>query len=434
MLVRAARFFRGFVRVSSPDHRAPRPGGDSRPGMSRATRVAVSSWLAIVIGLALLLPTAPALADSTPKQPAAEQGDPQTTAKDDGKKADKNTDKKTDKAADAPAKQTTQDDAKTDSPEKKESEKKKSFLSTLIKSASGDKTAEKGESDEKATDEKTGGEPASEAASVEVKVEVKPSAKDSRAKASDKKPAPTKKTATVARLRLAGSYPETPETASPFGAASRSLASLLTKFDELAEDKNVAAVLLEIETPDLGGGKLHEIRQAIARYRTSGKPIYAVLTSADANQYVLASACDEIIMPPPGVLLIPGVRAEVTFYKGLFDKLGIQFDVLAMGKYKGAGEPYSRTSMSKPLRESLEALVDHRYEWFVETVADDRKLEDYEIKTLIDRAMFTAQKAKKAGLVDRVVYVDKFVEQLPKRLKADNVKLVSAYQKKTQEI
>ncbi|HBO44429.1 MAG TPA: signal peptide peptidase SppA [Planctomycetaceae bacterium] len=105
-----------------------------------------------------------------------------------------------------------------------------------------------------------------------------------------------------------------------------------------------------------------------------------------------------------------------------------------MGRYKGAGEPYSRTSMSKPLRESLEALVDHRYAWFVETVAGDRKLEDYEVKTLIDRAMFTAQKAKKAGLVDRVAYVDAFVEQLPKRLKADKVKLVSAYQKKTQEI
>ena len=63
-------------------------------------------------------------------------------------------------------------------------------------------------------------------------------------------------------------------------------------------------------------------------------------------------------MPPSGVLIVPGVRAEMTFFKGLLDKLGLQFDVLKMGKYKGAAEPLSRKEMSKPLRESYEALVD----------------------------------------------------------------------------
>ena len=44
-------------------------------------------------------------------------------------------------------------------------------------------------------------------------------------------------------------------------------------------------------------------------------------------------------MPPSGMLIVPGVRAEVTFYKGLLDKLGLEFDALQMGKFKGAAEP-----------------------------------------------------------------------------------------------
>ena len=67
-------------------------------------------------------------------------------------------------------------------------------------------------------------------------------------------------------------------------------------------------------------------------------------------------------MPPSGMLILPGVRAEMTFYKGLLDKLGLQFDVLQMGKYKGAAEPITRTSMSEPLRESIEAIVDDTYD------------------------------------------------------------------------
>jgi protease-4 len=120
----------------------------------------------------------------------------------------------------------------------------------------------------------------------------------------------------------------------------------------------------------------------------------------------------------------------VTFYKGLLDKIGVKFEVLAMGKYKGAGEPYSRTKMSGPLRESLESLIDDRYEWMVQAIAKDRKLEDYEVKTIIDRALFTAAKAKEAGLIDRLAYADVFVQGMPKRLKVDEVKVVSAFQRR----
>jgi len=277
---------------------------------------------------------------------------------------------------------------------------------------------------------KTGKKASAGPATVKIGVKVQTSA----AKPQAKPTAAAKQKPVVVRLRLTGSYPEAPESPSPFAPQTRSLLSLLAKLKDLGEDKNVAAVVLEIETDGLGSGKIHEIREAIGRLRAKGKPVYAFLTSADGGRYLVASACDEVLMIPSGILMIPGVRAETMFYKGLLDKLGVQFQVLQMGKYKGAGEPMSRTSMSGPLRESIEAVVDDRYEWFVRSVAKDRKMEDYQVKTAIDQAFYMADGAKKAGLVDQVVYLDAFLAGLPKKLKVKDVKVVSAYKPRTVEV
>jgi protease IV len=126
---------------------------------------------------------------------------------------------------------------------------------------------------------------------------------------------------------------------------------------------------------------------------------------------------------------VPGVRAEVMFYKGLLDKLGLEFDALQMGKYKGAAEPMTRTSMSGPLRESMEAIVDDTYEDIVATLSTDRKLKDYQVKSLIDQGLFTAAAAKKAGLVDVVAYTDEFEDSLRAKL-GKNLEIVTNYKRK----
>ena len=242
-----------------------------------------------------------------------------------------------------------------------------------------------------------------------------------------------KQKVTVAQITLAGDYPEGPAAGGLFGELQPSLAKIVRRLEEAGEDKEVAAVWLRIEDVALGRGKLNELRCAIAKLRKTGKPVYAELGVADGSQYLLAAACDQIIMPPSGMLIMPGVRAEVTFYKGLLDKLGIQFDMMQMGKYKGAAEPFTRTSMSPPLRESFEALVDDTYEDLAASVAAGRGMKDYRVKTLLDQGLFTAADARKAQLIDQVVYADQFRDSLRKSLKADEINLVTDYKKTRME-
>jgi protease IV len=243
----------------------------------------------------------------------------------------------------------------------------------------------------------------------------------------EKKPA---KKPVVVLLTLKGEYPERAAAPGLFGELQPSLANLVQRMDAAAADKDVAAVWLKIESPAIGRGKICELRAAIARLRKAKKPVYAELTTASTGHYLLAAACEQIIMPPSGMLLIPGVRMEVSFYKGLLDKLGLQFDVLQMGKYKGAAEPLTRNEMSKPLRESLDAIVNNLYDELVATIGADRKMKDYKVKTLLDQGLFTATAAKKAGLVDELLYADQLRDAIKKALKADDVEIVTNYKKK----
>ena len=305
-------------------------------------------------------------------------------------------------------------DAKPKKDSETKSKAKKSSTDSQPKKAKAEKTASKKEDGSKKTEKSV-----EKRTAKKEKKQEKPAAKKAEPKV-----------LTVVQLTVKGALPEGPQPVEMFAERQTSLNTMISRIENAAEDDDVAALWLRIEGLQTGRGKLNELRQAIAQFRKSGKPVYAELAAGTTVDYLLASACDQVVMPPSGMLLMPGVRAEMTFYKGLLDKLGVKFEALQMGKYKGAAEPYTRSSLSEPLRESMEAIVDDVYDDIVTTIASDRKLEDYEVKTLFDRALFTAKSAKNAGLIDHVLYADQFEGTLRKQLKADEIKLVAGYKKK----
>jgi protease-4 len=325
-------------------------------------------------------------------------------------------------------KEESQKKADSDAPKKDAPKKEAAEAKPAEK---GDEAAQKKNAPEKSDDKaatKNNGE-AEKDEQKKAKDQEKSKGKDEKT-AGDKEPEQAK----LVVFTINGPYPEKPSSPGPFGSLQPSLSQVVERLDNAAGDDDVHAVLLKIEPAPLGPAAIAELRAAVDRVQEHDKPVYAEIESAMGLQYTLACGCDEVVMPPSGMLSLTGVRAEVTFFKGLLEKLGVDAEFLQMGKYKGAGEPYSRTEMSPPLRQSMEAVVDSLYEDLVRVVADDRGMETYRVKTLIDEGFFTAPAAKKAGLIDRTAYRDELEETIRKRLGAEELDVVTRYRKKEVEV
>ena len=200
------------------------------------------------------------------------------------------------------------------------------------------------------------------------------------------------------------------------------LFELFRLFQRVKQDDSVKGVLVRLSPVGAGWGKCQEIRDLIKGVRQAGKKVWVWLPLGTNKEYFLASAADEIIMPPAGFLLTMGLRAEITFMKGLFDKIGVEAEIIHVGDYKAAGEPYTRNEMSPEFREAMEQLIDDILDAYVDGVCSATKLKPAQFRKLLDGGPYHADTAKKAGLVDRVSYLDDFLAGIKKKNK---VKVVS---------
>lgn len=253
--------------------------------------------------------------------------------------------------------------------------------------------------------------------------------KNAKSEAAAEKETETKKVR-LARIVLEGSLAEAPTGGGLLGEIGTDLRKIIERIDKAAEDDEVAGLVLEIKDPALGPGRIHELRETIARFRKSGKKVHAYFESAYGGDYQLATACDAIYMPESGDITIPGVYAETTYFKGLFDKLGIKADFLHVGDAKGAAEPFTRKQMSEPVKENLTDMVDDLYNQMVEHIAVGRGLPAAKVKELIDQGLFVAAAAKEVGLVDDLVYEGELRDLLANEYSADELVYVVNYGRK----
>src|SRR5436190_22701977 len=223
----------------------------------------------------------------------------------------------------------------------------------------------------------------------------------------------------VLALKISGSLPDyVPD--DPFrrifGAQPQSLGSLLAQFRKAKVDKRITAVLLDIDISEVGWAKSEEIRDAITDFRSSGKPVYAYMETGLNKDYYIATACDKIFVPPPGELFTVGLAADVMFFRGSLDKLGVYPDVYQIGKYKSAGDTFTQKQMTDAHREYINSMLDDLFGRYVEGIAKARNKSVDEVKSLIDNAPYNAAQAKEAGMIDGALYHDDVEKELKKRL------------------
>lgn len=224
--------------------------------------------------------------------------------------------------------------------------------------------------------------------------------------ADDKEAAEKPQRVDWAHVKLSGSYAESQQMPGLFGDLTESLPVCLDRLRQAAEDKGIRGVILEIDGVATGWGKLHEIQTAIKAIRSTGKPVWARMTDVSTKDYLLAVTCDRILVPESATLMLTGLRAEVTFYKNLFDKLNVKADMLRVGAFKSAAEPYTRSEMSPEFRHEMEQLLDDYFQMILSQVAEGRGISMEAAEAAIDRGLLPAADARDLGLVDDLAYAD----------------------------
>jgi protease IV len=188
---------------------------------------------------------------------------------------------------------------------------------------------------------------------------------------------------------------------------------LVESLDRAAGDPKVTSVVLRVSfLPDVGWGRVQELRDAIVRFRKSGKPAYAHLEFCGNKEYYLASACTKIYAVPTAIMDVTGLRSETTFFKKTLDKLGVQAQFEGVGKYKNAPNQFTETGFTPPHREQMDALLDSLYGSYVAGLQSGRNKTPEQVQAMIDNGPYDGKQALEAGLVDELVYDDQLRDRL----------------------
>jgi len=236
-----------------------------------------------------------------------------------------------------------------------------------------------------------------------------PSAATEPAPAAQAKPRPIR----VAHIRLSGHVLESPGSFQLFGRfqPDRTLSGWLRRLAKARQDDGIEAVAIEIDSPHMNWAQAQELADAVERLDRE-KPVHAHIASGRPLELIVASAGREVAMDPAGTLYLIGLGMEVMFFRGTMDLLGIEPQMVQIGRFKGAAEPFTHTQPSAEFAEASRWLLDDLYAQLCEQIARQRGLETSRVAEAIDAGPLSAQAARSFGLVDRLIAKADWEQQL----------------------
>ncbi|MFM7478275.1 MAG: S49 family peptidase, partial [Microcystis aeruginosa] len=190
------------------------------------------------------------------------------------------------------------------------------------------------------------------------------------------------------------------------------LRQVIAAIEKATLDDNIVGLLLygRDNIGEYGYATLTEVRQALANFRQSGKKIIAYDMEWTEKEYYLASVAEKVIINPVGRMEINGLSSQQTFFADALEKYGVGVQVVKVGSFKGAVEPYTRQDLSVQNRQQLQTLLDTIWSNYGATVAKSRNLTPQQVQTISDtQGILEATTAKEAGFVDEVAYLDRVI-------------------------
>lgn len=196
-----------------------------------------------------------------------------------------------------------------------------------------------------------------------------------------------------------------------------SLRTVLDTLERARNDQRIIGIYLD-GTRDSGRtstglATLKEVRSALERFRAAGKTVVAYDMQWGQREYYLGSVADTVILNPLGEIEVKGLSTQPMFYDGALKKYGIGVQVVRVGKFKGAVEPFILDKLSPENRLQTQQLLDDIWAEWRSSVSKSRKLSVQQLQAIADsQGILTADQAKQSGLVDRVGYFDEVLSKL----------------------
>ena len=200
-----------------------------------------------------------------------------------------------------------------------------------------------------------------------------------------------------------------------FGGDDPTTHDVVDALDRAAGDERVTGLVARLGAAPMGMAQIQELRDAVLRFRASGKPAVAWAETfgefgVGNGSYYLACAFDHVYLQPSGDVGLTGLMYESPFVKGLFDKLGVVPRMDHRYEYKNAMNFYTETKFTDPHREAMQKLMNSQFGQLVAGIAKGRGLTEAQVRATVDEGPYLGQQAVDAKLVDELLYRDEVYE------------------------
>ena len=190
------------------------------------------------------------------------------------------------------------------------------------------------------------------------------------------------------------------------GAQQQSLVDILAAIREAKDDDDISGIFLDCQGASVGLAQAQAIIDALTDFRADGKFVYAYSDNYTQGDYFIATAADSLFLNPIGMADIHGLQSTTIFFKGLLDKLGVDVQVVKVGTYKSAVEPFILTEMSEANREQQTVFLGRIWESIAGSIAERRKVNADSVNAWANSFAFAqpAETYPARKIVDRLVY------------------------------
>lgn len=197
---------------------------------------------------------------------------------------------------------------------------------------------------------------------------------------------------------------------------SLGLNEILENLEKAKQDDHIDGIYLDVSSLSAGFATIEEIRNALIDFKKSGKFILAYSEVYTQGAYYLASVADKIYLNPEGMIDFRGLSTELMFFKGSLEKLDIEAQIIKVGTYKSAVEPFILDKMSEPNRQQITSFLGSMYDHFLNEISKSRKISKSTLISIADDAKVrTPKDALFHKMVDGLKYKDEVLEELKKR-------------------